>query len=85
MPISILMSKWLMPMVKQITVNTNEIYPVAFLKDAVLNRSLKGAMSGSVGRVHLSKPFISIKKPIMISLSKIAVSTNKFISKNFSK
>ena len=51
-----------MPMVKQITVNTNEIYPVAFLKDAVLNRSLKGAMSGSVGRVHFSKPFISIKK-----------------------
>ena len=73
-----------MLMVKQITVSTNEIYQLAFLKEVVLNHSLKGAMAGSVHRAHFSKPFISNKKAIMISLSKIAVSTNKFISKNFS-
>ena len=42
-------------------------------------------MAGSVQRVQFSKSFISIKKVIMISLSKIAVSTNKVISKYFSK
>ena len=42
-------------------------------------------MAGSVQRVQFSKSFICIKKAIMISLSKIAVSTNKVISKYFSK
>ena len=71
--------------IKQITVSTNEIYQLAFLKEVVLNRSSKGEMAGSVHRVHFWKPFISIKKTIMISLSKIAVRTNKFISKSSSK
>ena len=40
-------------------------------------------MTGSVHRVHFSKPLDSIKKAIMMSLSKIDVGTNTFICKSF--
>ena len=46
---------------------------------------MKGAMTDWVRGEHFSKLFISIEKAAMISLSKIVVSTNKFISNNFSK
>ena len=54
-------------MFKQTDVTTNKTYQLDFLKIVVLNRSTKGAMGGSVRRVHFSKPFIDIKKVIMIS------------------
>ena len=41
-------------MVKQITVNTNEICQLDFLKEVVLNRSMKGAMAGSFHRARCS-------------------------------
>ena len=35
---------------KQITVSTNEIYPLDFLEEVVLNRSSKGAITSSFCR-----------------------------------
>ena len=39
-------------MVKQIALSANGIYQQDFLKVAVLNRSTKGAMTGSFHRAH---------------------------------
>ena len=36
-----------MPMVNQITVSTNEIYQLAFIKEVVLNRSSTGEITDS--------------------------------------
>ena len=48
-------------MLKQFRVRANEIYQLDFLKVAVLNRSTKGAMTGSFQRAHFPQPSISSK------------------------
>ena len=46
-------------MLKQIAVSTNEIYQLASLKEVILNRSSKRAMTGSFCRAHCSLPSIA--------------------------
>ena len=55
------MSKSLMSMVKKITVGTNEIYQLTFLKKVVLNCSLKKAMTSFFYRTPCLLPSISKK------------------------
>ena len=60
-----------MSMINQITVSTNKIYQLAFLKEVVLNRSSKGAMTGSFCRVPCSFLSISKKSAKLKCLSKL--------------
>ena len=55
------MSKSLMSMVKKITVSTNEIYQLTFLKKVVLNCSLKEAMTSFFYGAPCLLPSISKK------------------------
>ena len=55
---------------KQYTVSTNEIYQLAFLKEVVLNRSTKRAMTDSFRRAPCSLPSISKKSAKLKCLNK---------------
>ena len=71
-------------MVQQITVSTNEFHQKDFLRVAVLNRSTKGAMTGSFRRAHFPWPSINKKRAKMKCLSNLEQVLMKFISKTFS-
>ena len=60
-----------MSMVKQITVRTNEIYDLVFLKETILNRSLKGAIIGSFCRAPSSLPSFIKKSAKLKCLNKL--------------
>ena len=66
-----------MPMVKNITVSTNEIYQLAFFKEAVLNCFSKVAMTDSFCRAPCSLPSISKKIAKIKMFKQTAVTTNK--------
>ena len=72
-----------MSMVKQITGSTNEIYQLVFLKEFVFLR--KEQLLAQFVENTFQSVLLALKKAIMISLSKTAVSINKFITKNISK
>ena len=60
-----------MSMVKQVTVSTNEIYQLSFLKEIILNHSSKEGMTGSFCRAPLPLPSISKKSATLKCLSKL--------------
>ena len=73
-------SKYLI--VKLITVCTNEIYQL-YLKEIVLNRSTKRAMTGSFRRTHCSYSSISKKVSKTKKFVQTAVTTNKIYRQDF--
>ena len=71
-------------MVQQITVGTNEIYQLVFLKDVVLDHYMRRAMTGSFRRGPFSLFSISKKSAKLKCLSKLLEVLIKLISKTFS-
>ena len=52
---------------EQITVSTNKIYQLGFLKIFILNRSTKGAITSSFGRAPCSLPSVSKKSAKLLT------------------
>ena len=52
---------------EQITVSTNKIYLLGFLKIFILNRSTKGAITSSFGRAPCSLPSVSKKSAKLLT------------------
>ena len=52
---------------EQITLSTNKIYQLGFLKIFILNRSTKGAITSSFGRAPCSLPSVSKKSAKLLT------------------